>query len=278
MRDIVTRHRDGLLLAVLIVLSLILISRQVRDPSGMTYFRRTVITVISPFQVALNTVVGGINGFWNDYLFLVGTNSENELLREEVNRLRSEIQEVREELYRAGRLKEFAAYRSETGLVGMAARVIGESPDPWVKTIVVNRGTEEGVGRGMPVVVPDGLVGRVIAVAPHSSIVRLVIDRSSRVPVLVSRSRARAVLEGENSGTCQLKYLDRTEDVQEGDTVITSGLAGVYPRGIERGTITQVLKKNYGWYQYSRMLPKAPLTRLEDVLIIRPGPVGEVGE
>ena len=99
-----------LLLAVLVVLSLILISRQVRDPSGMTYFRRSVITVISPFQVALNTVVGGINGFWNDYLFLVGTNNENELLREEVNRLRSEIQEVREELYRAGRLEEFGIH------------------------------------------------------------------------------------------------------------------------------------------------------------------------
>jgi rod shape-determining protein MreC len=277
MRDIVTRHRDGLLLVVLIVLSLIVISRQVRDPTGMTYFRRTVITVISPFQVALNTVVGGINGFWNDYLFLVDTNSENELLRQEVNRLRSEIQEVREELYRAGRLEDFAAYRRETGLMGMAARVIGESPDPWVKTIVVNRGIEEGVQRGMPVVVPDGLVGRVMAVAPHSSIVRLVIDRSSRVPVFVRRSRARAVLEGENSGTCQLKYLDRTEDVLEGDIVITSGLAGVYPRGIEIGTITQVLKKNYGLYQYSKMLPKAAFTRLEDVLIIQPGPV-EVGE
>lgn len=277
MRDIVTRHRDGLLLVILVVLSLIVISRQVRDPTGMTYFRRTVISVISPFQVALNKVVGGINGFWNDYLFLVDTNSDNELLREEVNRLRSEIQEVREELYRAGRLEEFAAYRRETGQVGMAARVIGESPDPWIKTIVVNRGAEEGVERGMPVVVPDGLVGRIMAVASHSSVVRLVSDRSSRVPVLVSRSRARAVLEGENSGTCQLKYLERTEDVVEGDTVITSGLAGVYPRGIEIGTITQVLKKNYGLYQYAKMLPKAPLTRLEDVLIIWPGPV-EVGE
>ncbi|MDT8396380.1 MAG: rod shape-determining protein MreC [bacterium] len=277
MRDFLTRHREGLLLAVLVILSLIAISRQVRDPTGLSYFRRSVITVISPFQAALGAVVGGVNGFWNDYLFLVDTRTENELLREEINRLRSEIQEVREELYRAGRLEEFAIYRSEAGLTGMAARVIGESPDPWTRTIVVNRGSEEGVERGMPVVVPDGLVGRVMAVAPHSSIVRLIIDRSSRVPVLASRSRARAVLEGENSGTCQLKYLDRTEDVREEDTVITSGLAGVYPRGIEIGKITQVLKKNYGLYQYAKMLPKAPLTRLEDVLIIRPQPV-EIGE
>ncbi len=276
-RDFIARHREWLLLAILVVLSLLVISRQVRDPIGMTYLRRSVITVISPFQAALGTVVGGINGLWNDYLFLIGTRTENELLKEEVNRLRSEIQEVKEELYQAGRLEEFASYRAETGFVGMAARVIGESPDPWTRTIVVNRGSEEGVERGIPVVVPDGLVGRVMAVAPHSSIVRLIIDRSSRVPVLVSRSRARAILEGENSGTCQLKYLDRTEDVQEGDTVITSGLAGVYPRGIEIGTITQVLKRNYGLYQYAKMRPKAPLTHLEDVLIIRTQPV-ETGE
>jgi rod shape-determining protein MreC len=277
MRDFITRHREGLLLAILVVLSLLVISRQVRDPTGMTYFRRSVITVISPFQAALDSVLGGVHGLWNDYLFLLGTRTENELLKEEANRLRSELQKVKEELYRAGRLEEFAAYRAETGFAGMAARVIGESPDPWTRTIVVNRGSEEGVERGIPVVVPDGLVGRVMAVAPHSSIVRLIIDRSSRVPVLVSRSRARAILEGENSGTCQLKYLDRIEDVQEGDIVITSGLAGVYPRGIEVGTITQVLKKDYGLYQYAKMLPKAPLTRLEDVLIIRTYPV-ETGE
>jgi len=269
MRDFLMRHREGLLLVILVVSSILGISRQVHDPTGMSYFRRSVITVASPFQSGFSTVIGEVRGVWNGYLFLFGTRAENTRLREETNRLRSEVQELREELYRVGRLEEFSAYRFETGFTGMAAQVIGESPDPWSRTIVINRGSDEGLRRSLPVVTPDGLVGSVVQTSDHSSIVRLIVDRSSRVPVLVSRSRARAILEGESSGTCQLKYLDRTEDVQQGDIVITSGLAGNYPRGIEVGTITQVLTRSHGLYQYAKILPKAPLSRLEDVLVIR---------
>jgi len=269
MRDFFMRHRDGLLLVVLLIFSLLVISRQVHDSTGVSYFRRTVLGVAAPFQTGFTMVIGSVRKAWSNYLFLFGTRAENEKLREEANELRSEVQKLREELYRAGRLEEFSAYRFETGLSGMAARVIGESPDPWTRTITINRGTEEGLRRDLPVVTPDGLVGSIVETSDHSAIVRLIVDRSSRVPVLVSRSRARAILEGESSGTCQLKYLDRTEDVQKGDVVITSGLAGVYPRGIEIGTISQVLTKSYGLYQYAKVLPKAPINRLEDVLVIR---------
>jgi rod shape-determining protein MreC len=269
MRDFFMRHREGLLLVILVLSSLLIISRQVQDPTGMSYFRRSVITIAAPFQNGFSAAIGGVRNIWGNYLFLFGTRAENIKLRKEVNQLRSEAQNLREELYRVGRLKEFSVYRFETGLAGMAAQVIGESPDPWTRTIVVNRGTQEGLRRSLPVVTPDGLVGSVIQTSDHSSIVRLIVDRSSRVPVLVSRSRARAILEGETSGTCQLKYLDRTEDVQQGDIIITSGLAGIYPRGIEVGTITQIVTRNYGLYQYAKVLPKAPINRLEDVLIIR---------
>lgn len=269
MRDFLMRHREGLLLVVLVISSILIISRQVQDPTGVSYFRRSVIAVAAPFQSGFSSVIGGVRNVWKNYLFLFDTKTENAQLREEVNQLTSEVQKLREELYRAGRLEEFSAYRFETGFSGMAAQVIGESPDPWTRTIVVNRGADEGLRRNLPVVTPDGLVGSVIETSDHSSVVRLIVDRSSRVPVLVSRSRARAILEGESSGTCQLKYLDRTEDVQQGDIVITSGLAGIYPRGIEVGTISQILSKGYGLYQYAKVLPKAPVNRLEDVLIIR---------
>ena len=269
MRDFLMRHREGLLLVIFVLSSILIISRQVQDPTGMSYFRRSAITIAAPFQSGASAVIGGVTGVWDDYLFLLGTRAENTKLRGEVNQLTSEVQELREELFRAGRLEEFSAYRFETGFTGMAAQVIGESPDPWTRTIIVNRGAQEGLKRSLPVVTPDGLVGSVVGTSDHSSIVRLIVDRSSRVPVLVSRSRARAILEGESYSTCQLKYLDRTEDVQQGDIVITSGLAGIYPRGIEVGTITQILVKNHGLYQYAKVVPKAPINRLEDVLIIR---------
>ncbi len=269
MRYFLMRHREGLLLVILVISTILIISRQVQDPTGMTYFRRSVIMVAAPFQSGFSAVIGSVRSIWGNYLFLFGTRAENEKLREEINQLRSEAQKLREELNRAGRLEEFSAYRHETGFSGMAAQVIGESSDPWTRTIVVNRGIQEGLKRNLPVVTPDGLVGRVVEVSDHSSIVRLIVDRSSRVPVLVSRSRARAILEGESYGTCQLKYLDRTEDVQEGDVVITSGLAGIYPRGIEVGTITEIVARSHGLYQYAKVLPKAPINRLEDVFVIR---------
>ena len=269
MRDFILRHREGLLLVILVISSLIIISRQVRDSAGVTYFQRSVVSVAAPFQSGFSAAISSVRSVWGHYLFLFGTREENSRLKEEVNQLRAEVQTLREEIYRAGRLEEFSSYRFETGFKGIAARVIGESPDPWTRTIVVNRGELEGLKRDLPVVTPDGLVGSVVETSGHSSVVRLIVDRASRVPVLVSRSRARAILEGENSGTCQLKYLDRTEDVKEGDIVITSGLAGIYPRGLEVGTITRIVTRPYGLYQYAKVMPKAPINRLEDVLILR---------
>ena len=270
MRDFMTRHREGLLLIFLLLASILIISNQVKDRKGMSYLKRGTIAVLAPAQSGVRAVIGTVSGVWHDYFFLFGVRAENIELREEVNRLRGEVQYLREELYRAGSMEQFARYQEETGFSGVAARVIGESPDPWTRTIVVNRGTRDGVAVGLPVVTPEGLVGRVVETTGGSSVVRLVVDRASDVPVMVSRSRARAILEGENSGTCRLKYLDRMEDVQEGDTVITSGLAGVYPRGLEVGTVTQVVRKSYGLYQYAKLLPSAPVSRLEDVMVLTP--------
>lgn len=268
MRDFLTRHREGLVLACLLIASLLIISQQVQDRTGMTYLRKWSLSVMAPFQNVASEVTGVFSGIWHDYFYLFDVREDNHRLRSEINRLRSEVQMLREELYRVGNMARYSRYQEETGLQGIAARVIGESPDPWTRLIIINRGENDGISTGMPVTTPEGLVGRVVEASRSSSVVRLIVDRSSRVPVLVSRSRARAILEGENSGTCQMKYLDRIEDVQEGDTVITSGLAGVYPRGIEVGTITKVLKENYGLYQYAKLLPKAPIARLEDVLVL----------
>ena len=268
MRDFLTRHRAGLLALTLIAISLVLISHQVRDRYGMTYLKRGAVTVASPFQYGVTRVAGAVTGMWRNYIYLFGVRTENRELREEINQLRSEVQYLREELERAGSLSEYSRYREETGFKGVIGRVIGESPDPWTRTMVVDQGSDHGVRAGMPVVTPEGLAGRVIEVAWRSSVVRLIVDRSSQVPVLVERSRSRAIMEGEGSGTCRLKYLGRTEDVREGDVVITSGFAGVFPRGIQAGIVTEVRKKNYGLYQYAKIIPQAPIARLEDVFIM----------
>ncbi|MFV1956816.1 MAG: rod shape-determining protein MreC [bacterium] len=274
MRDFLKRHRDGLILSFFILSSLLIISHQTKDYSAMTYLKRGGIAVIAPFQTVVDNSFRFVSGLWNDYIFLLGVRSENKELRNEVHRLKGEAQFLREQLFRAGRLDDFLRYQAETGLMGITARVIGESPDPWTRVIILDKGAGDSIRKGLPVVTPDGLVGRVIEVSKGNSVVRLLVDRASRVPVLISRSRSRAILEGENSGTCRLKFVDRTEDIVEGDVVITSGLANIFPRGIEVGKVSVILKKSYGLYQYAQVVPSVPMSRLEDVIVL----TGEGGE
>ncbi len=268
MRDFLKRYRNGLILTFLILSSLLVISQQVKDQSAMTYLKKGGLAVAAPFQRGVTGSFRGISSLWHDYVYLIGVRKTNKDLQKEVQRLRIQVQSLREEFFRAGKIEEFVSYQLETGLRGTAAMVIGESPDPWTSVIIVDQGAENGILKGMPVVTPDGLVGRVIEVSGNNSAVRLLVDRSSHVPVLVSRSRSRGILEGENSGTCRIKFLERTENVQKGDVIITSGLGGVFPRGIEVGTVSVILKENYGLYQYAQVVPSVPMGRLEDVLIL----------
>jgi rod shape-determining protein MreC len=261
-------HSQTILLVVLLVGSFVAISLQVRDPSGEPYFTRGVMSALAPAQAGVDAVLRAAGTVWAGYLGLVGVRAENARLRDQAAALESEVALLREEVAQAGRLEEFAEFRRRASLTGVTARVVGESSDPWMQAVAIDRGSADGVRRGMPVVTPRGVVGRVTQAGERSSMVTLVTDTASAVPVLVAASRSRAILEGENSGTCSLKYLERTAEVKVGDAVVTSGLGGVFPPGLTVGTVSQVLKKESGLYQYAKVLPTVPLRRLEDVVVL----------
>jgi rod shape-determining protein MreC len=271
-------HRLTLAFTTLLVASLVSVSLQVRDPSGTSALARAALAVISPFQRLVLGAAGGVSSLWDGYVALVGVRGENQRLHDEVAALRNEASLLREQLVRAGRLEEFLAFQREAGLAGVSARVTGESADPWQKAVMLDRGGSSGVRRGMPVVTPRGVVGRVTAVSGGSAVAGLLVDRGSAIPVLVGASRSRAILEGENSGTCAIKYLDRTAEVKVGDAVVTSGLGQAFPAGLPVGRVTQVLKQSYGLYQYAKVVPAVPLERLEEVLVLTGGPWGTAGD
>lgn len=261
-------HFRTVFLVVLMVGSFIGISLQVRDPAGTTFFARGAMAALAPAQAGVSACARTIDGVWEGYLALAGVRTENQGLRREVDSLRCEIALLREEIARAGRTEEFLRFQREASLTGVVARVTGESPDPWTKAISLEAGSASGVRRGMPVVTPRGVVGRIHQVSEGSSLATLVTDRSSAVPVLVGASRSRAILEGENAGTCALKYLERAAQVEVGDQVISSGLGGVFPPGLPVGTVSQVLKKGAGLYQYAKVVPSVHLDRLEEVMVL----------
>jgi rod shape-determining protein MreC len=150
----------------------------------------------------------------------------------------------------------------------IAAEVVAYSPSAWFRTIVINKGQRDGVRKGLPVMTWEGVVGKVMRISSTSSVILLVIDRNSSVDCLVQRTRTRGILEGEGGGRCFLRYVPRTEDIQVGDHIVTSGLEGIFPKGLSMGEVVRVEKKAYGLFQEIEVMPSADLSRLEEVMVL----------
>src|SRR6185295_8603260 len=147
--------------------------------------------------------------------------------------------------------------------------VIGRDATRLSRTILIGRGETDGVVRGAAVLAPQGVVGHVFQTSPHAARVLLVSDHNSGVDALVQRTRARGIVQGTVDAGCALKYVKRTEDVQVGDELVTSGLDGIFPKGLPIGAVTSVDKRGQGLFQHAEVAPRVEFDQLEEVLVTR---------
>jgi rod shape-determining protein MreC len=192
-----------------------------------------------------------------------------------VNRLAvegMELARLRAENERLRQLLAFAPAAGARPVVG--ARVIGVRLDPkGMQLVTIDRGSEAGLARMMPVVAAQGVVGRVHAVQGGSAEVLLITDRNSSVAVRTERSRARANVRGTGDPSrCRLDYALRADDLAEGDLLVTSGTDGVFPRGLPVGRVEGLKKVAQGLYQRAEVAPAVEVTRVEEVLVLGPSP------
>lgn len=212
----------------------------------------------------------GVSASSSWLLSLLGGSSlrrENEELRREVDRLRREVQESRERLAAAGRLERLLEYRERTGYAMTAASVIGHDASGLYRTVLIDRGAADGIEHDQAVLAPEGVVGRVVKVFPRSALVLLLTDRSSGIDALVQRTRDQGVVQGRGDAGCELRYLDRSAQVEVGDVIVTSGTGGRFPKGVWVGQVSGV---NAGGelFQSVEVRPTADLPRLEEVLVV----------
>jgi rod shape-determining protein MreC len=189
--------------------------------------------------------------------------------------LKRKIAELQEENTRAkevklafDRLKQLLQFREKNSPSMIGAEIIGQDPSSWFKSVTIDKGERDGVKKGMAVISPAGVIGQVLKTAPHYATVLLITDYNSAIDSIVQRTRAKAIVEGKGENRCQLKYLLRTEEVAVGDAVVTSGLAGNFPKGLMVGEIKKVDKKGHGVFQYAELAPSVDLAKLEEVFVI----------
>lgn len=270
------RRRGTIIIISLVLCALILILVQISGRYGGDEIHAIGLRPLSPWQRAFHGVIGSIRAVFQKYIFLVNLKDENSQLQEEVRRLKQENADLKESAQTLERLQRLLLLKARVPAALIAAEVVAYSPSAWFRTIVINKGQRDGVRKGFPVVTLEGVVGRVIKVSSSSSVILLVTDRNSAMDCLVQRTRTRGILEGEGGGHCYLRYVSRTEDIQVGDLIITSGLEGIFPKGLSLGEVAKVEKKAYGLFQDIEVMPSADLGRLEEVMVIvRPASGGE---
>jgi len=253
---------------VVLLAAFIFYSLNLKNKEHANAFESGVLNLMAP----LSGVVAGINrtatGVWSDYVDLVGVRKENKQLRASVKILNSRLLEAGEALLANERLRKLLELKISLHAPTLAASVIGEDGSPWFKTILIDRGTADGLREGMPVVASDGVVGQLVKVTAGSSRVLLLTDHASGIAGIVERSRARGVVKGKGGGRCSLDFTLHGEDVKVGDTIIASGIGGVFPKGLPIGEVTMVKKGEYGIFQTVELRPRVNISRLEEVLVI----------
>jgi rod shape-determining protein MreC len=226
-----------------------------------------LMRIASPFLRAGSIVTGGFSGIWHEYVDLRHTRSRNASLEERLAVLQLELQKLDEAGRENARLRALLDLKEAIGGGTVAARVIGNHSRGMLHTILVDRGASSGLKPNMAVVAAEGVVGRVWVVSEHVAKIQLLTDTAAGTAVLLQRTRVQGILLGDGSELCALEYVAALEDVQEKDLLVTSGLDGIYPKGLPVGRVAEV-GPVMGLLKSVWVLPRVNFNKLEEVLIL----------
>lgn len=260
------RGRDIALLVAAVVLQLILVGYQVRRDDDMTLLRAWTVGAVTPVNKTLHGGFSFVSNFWSNYVWLVDARGENQEMQDELDRLRMENDQLQRRLEQTARRRDLDAYQKRSPSDSLMAEVIGGGAGSNAREILLDKGRRDGVLPGMPVVTADGIVGKVEASYPSSSLVLLVNDSDSGAGAVLGDSRVRGVLKGRGGKECLLDYVAPEVKVRKGETIYTSGDDRVYPKGLRIGSVVR-LEEGVD-FQQIWIEPFAQLDRLDDVLVL----------
>lgn len=262
-------NRALVICLVVSVVCLVLSGRELPQGQGpFSAVRGVVQTISMPVRFLGAAISAPFQGLGNIAANLTADDATLSDLKAENEQLRAENAELKEAEQTASRLEKLLGLQNSYNLRSTAARIIASSTDAGSATVTIDKGTSSGIAIGMPVTDSYGIVGQVSEVSPVSATVRLITDERSGVSAMVQSSRAQGQLVGQGDGTMRLTLVRTDQSVKEGDLVVTSGLGGVYPKGLPLGTVTSVDRASGALYYTIQVRPLAQVQALEEVLVI----------
>ena len=269
MESVLSRYRNLIILVVALFVQVIGLAMQVkRGEAGDTRLIRVwVVDAITPFERAVVWSQNGAGNVWHNYLNLRGVRAENRQLLGQIEQMRLQDVRLSEDAAQARRLQSLLAFKEQFIAKTLPAQVIGTCGSDVSQCVYIDKGADAGLKTDMAVISTAGIVGKILLVYPTSAQVLLVNDQSSGVGAILEKSRLQGVLRGTPNGEIVMERVMSDEQVEAGETVLTSGGDQVFPKGLPIGTVTKV-SPGKELFLNIRIKPAASLSRLEEVLVI----------
>jgi rod shape-determining protein MreC len=265
------RARELVLTATLLALPLLFLRANLKDPTSLNGLDRLILRISAPIQTALTWAARGIAHGWTRYVWLVGVEADNRKLHDENAQLRSDLQRLSHDNAHTVELEKLVGLAGRISSPSISARVVAVETSSFFRVVRVKLDVGDApVGSGMPVVAPDGVVGRVHRVYGRYAEVMLAVDPKSSIDVMVARTRGRGTLKGipgDNRYRTQLANVLRQDEVAEGDLVVTTG-ADAFPRNFAVGKVARVSRKDSGLWQDVEVEPAVDFARLDEVVVL----------
>ncbi|MDH4121889.1 MAG: rod shape-determining protein MreC [Deltaproteobacteria bacterium] len=281
------RQQQVLITGLVLALAMAgLLSLRVQRP-GVEYLLQDGLgLVVSPAQQTYSSLTGQVQQVKDDYVNLVRLQEENVRLKNQVMAMEEQLNQYINDSVQFNLLREQLKFQEQTPQDKEYSEVIGESADNYHHVVVINKGAQYGFRHNYPVVLREGVVGRVQSVTPQTAVVQLIVDRRHALPVLIQRTRERMMVFGRENNLgldspekglavgggdgLDVERIRPQADIQPGDRVITSGMGGVFPKGLLVGTVLRVYQRKHELFLHAEVAPAVNFNRLEGVFVMKP--------
>lgn len=263
------RKRTGFVFLSAIIAQVLLVSAQVQTKSGVRAIEAVTFGIFARVQSAASGAVRNVRDVWTNYAALRGARDENATLKKQLAEIEVQLQEQRALAARTANLQSLLDLKNAVGMPTLAAEVIAGNANPGIRQITIDRGTEDGVQANMAVIAPRGVVGRIVGpLAAHAARVQLMIDHSAAAGALTERTRAGGMIVGvDRQPPLAMELVSNLADVKVNDTIVTSGVDGIYPKGYTIGWVDSAAR-GPGLYQVITVRPAVDFSSLEEVLVV----------
>ncbi|HEY3593516.1 MAG TPA: rod shape-determining protein MreC [Polyangiaceae bacterium] len=275
------RYRDALVVAVLLAVPFFFLRASIRDPRELNAVDRAMMRISAPIQYVSSLLAREVSNLWGNYVYLVEVKADHQRLVYENARLLDRVRRLEQEEVENRRLKRLLGVKDSIRGDLVSAEVVGKDLTEFfrVASLVVDRAGHE-VRTNMPVVAQDGVVGKVQRISGDRVDVLLAVDSGSGIDVVDELTGARGFVRGTGDPTkysCHVELVQRSDEVNVGDLLVTSGVGRAFPRGVPVARVSKVVKRDFGMYQAVEATPTVDFSRLEEVLILTSPPSDEPG-